>query len=132
MAGGEIIKNDLTPKQERFMVAMATSKSITEATKKAGIARVTGHKYLKDIKFKRAFRAYRSELMQQTTALLQSASIEAVGVLRSIMMDESISPYARQQSAQTILNVAYKAHELDDIVEMVEELEARFEGEPNN
>lgn len=45
------------------------------------------------------------------------------------MLDDSISPYARQQSAQTILSTAYKAHELDDIVEMVEELEARFEDE---
>ncbi|QBX07300.1 hypothetical protein JavanS130_0019 [Streptococcus satellite phage Javan130] len=109
------------------MAAMVTSKTITEAAERAGIGRVTAHKYLKDIIFKRAFRRYRSELMQQTTALLQSASIEAVEVLREIALDKSISPYARQQSAQTILNAAYKAHELDDIVEMVEELEARFE-----
>ncbi|GFG47747.1 hypothetical protein ScFU97_10860 [Streptococcus canis] len=121
------IDKSLTPKQEKFMAAMVTSKTITEAAERAGIARVTAHKYLKDITFKRAFRRYRSELMQQTTALLQSASIEAVEVLREIALDKSISPYARQQSAQTILNAAYKAHELDDIVEMVEELEARFE-----
>lgn len=111
------------------MAAMVTSKTITEAAERAGIGRVTAHKYLKDITFKRAFRRYRSELMQQTTALLQSASIEAVEVLREIMLDKSISPYARQQSAQTVRNAAYKAHELDDIVEMVEELEARFEDE---
>lgn len=111
------------------MAAMVTSKTITEAAERAGIGRVTAHNYLKDITFKRAFRRYRSELMQQTTALLQSASIEAVEVLREIMLDKSISPYARQQSAQTVLNAAYKAHELDDIVEMVEELEARFEDE---
>lgn len=121
------IEHGLTPKQEKFMVAMVTSKTITEAAERAGITRGTAHRYLKDITFKKVCRRYRSELMQQTTSLLQSASIEAVEVLRNIMLDDSISPYARQQSAQTILNAAYKAHELDDIVEMVEELEARFE-----
>lgn len=65
--------------------------------------------------------------MQQTTAHLQSASIEAVDVLREIMNDSTVSPYARQQSAHSILTLAYKAHETTDIIEMVEELEAKFE-----
>ncbi|QBX07447.1 hypothetical protein JavanS152_0010 [Streptococcus satellite phage Javan152] len=105
------------------------SNGIQEATKKAGISRSTGYKYLKDVTFKRLYRQYRTDLLQQTTAQLQSASVEAVNVLKEIMNDKSISPYARQQSAQSILTLAYKAHELDDVVEMVEELEARFEDE---
>lgn len=103
------------------------SNGIQEASKKAGISRSTGYKYLKDVTFKRLYRQYRTDLMQQTTAHLQSASIEAVNVLREIMNDPTISPYARQQSAHSILTLAYKAHETTDIIEMVEELEAKFE-----
>ncbi|RFE00917.1 hypothetical protein ADO06_01790 [Streptococcus parauberis] len=43
------------------------------------------------------------------------------------MNDSTVSPYARQQSAHSILTLAYKAHETTDIIEMVEELEAKFE-----
>lgn len=105
---------------------MIVSNGVNDATKKAGISRSTGYKYLKDITFKRIYRQYRTDLMQQTTAQLQNASIEAVNVLREIMNDPDVSPYARQQSAQTILTMAYKAHETTDIIEMVEDLEAKF------
>lgn len=109
------------------MHALMTSKGVLEASEKAGISRSTGYNYLKDVTFRRIFRQYRTDLMQQTTAQLQSASMEAVSVLREIMNDRTVSPYARQQSAQSILTLAYKAHETDDILEMVEEMEARFE-----
>ena len=111
------------------MMALLTSNTIVEASQKAGISKATGFNYLKDIKFKRYYRKYRTDLMQQTTAHLQAASIEAVNVLRGFMNDPDISPYARQQSAQTILSMAYKAHETTDIIEMVEELEAKFNNE---
>ncbi|MBF0844601.1 replication protein [Streptococcus danieliae] len=111
------------------MLALLNSKTIDEASKKAGIGRTTGHKYLKSVKFRKAYREARSDVMQQATALLQSASREAVEVLREIMNDHTISPYARQQSARTILEFGYKAHENEHILEVIEELEARFEDE---
>ncbi|WP_303973924.1 replication protein [Streptococcus merionis] len=121
----------LTPKQEKFLLALMTSKTIDEATQKAGIARTTGYNYMKSLTFRRAYRKARTDIVQQTTALLQSASIEAVEVLREIMLDKSVSPYARQQSAQTVLTMAYKAHEVENVLEVVEELEARFD-EPSD
>ncbi|MGT2800413.1 hypothetical protein JavanS292_0005 [Streptococcus satellite phage Javan292] len=111
------------------MLALLESKSVEEAAKKAGIGRTTGHGYLKSLTFRRAYREARNNVMQQATALLQSASTEAVEVLREIMLDESVSPYARQQSARTILEFGYKAHENENILEVIEELEARFEDE---
>lgn len=108
------------------MLALATSPSIVKACEVAGIARSTGQKYLKLVTFRRAFREYRSELMQQTTTQLQTASLEAVQVLRRIMLDDTVSPYARQQAAQTILTTAYKAHEIESVHEVLEEYEMRF------
>ena len=42
------------------------------------------------------------------------------------MLDRNISPYARQQSAQTILNMAYKSVETVEVMEQIEILEARL------
>lgn len=97
-----------------------------EACQKAGIARSTGQKYLKSVTFRRAFREYRSELLRQTTTQLQTASLEAVQILRGIMLDDTVSPYARQQAAQTILTTAYKAHGIESVHEVLEEYEMRF------
>ncbi|WP_449460351.1 replication protein [Streptococcus suis] len=117
--------SSLTAKQEKFMLALMTAPTVTEASKLAGIARSTGQKYLKDITFRRAYRQYRNDIMQQATGKLQNASIRAVEVLEEIMDDKTVSPYARQQAAQTILNMAYKANEQIDMLEMIEELEMR-------
>lgn len=111
------------------MLALLSSKTIEEATQKAGIGRTTGHNYLRSMTFRRAYRKARSEVMQQATALLQSASAEAVEVLQDIMHNQDVSPYARQQAARTILEFSYKAHENEHILEVIEELEARFEDE---
>ncbi|MGV3304344.1 replication protein [Streptococcus suis] len=108
------------------MFALMTAPTVTEASKLAGIARSTGQKYLKDITFKRAYRQYRTDIMQQAAGKLQNASIRAVEVLEEIMNDETVSPYARQQAAQTILNMAMKSHEVDNVLEIVEELELRI------
>ena len=116
----------LTPKQEKFMLALMSSANITEASKKAGISRTTGNRYIKDITFRKYYRQYRSDLMQQATGQLQKASTEAVNVLRQIMNDPEASEFARVQSAQTILNYGYRSHELENVLEVVEDLEAKF------
>lgn len=119
-------KQNLTPKQEKFMLALATSPSIVRACEVAGIARSTGQKYLKSVTFRQAWREYKSELMAQTTAQLQNTSLEAVQVLREIMLDDTVSPYARQQAAQTVLSMAYKSHEVESVQEVLEEYEIKF------
>lgn len=108
------------------MLALATSPSIVKACEVAGIARSTGQKYLKSVVFRKAWRDYKSELMAQTTAQLQNASLDAVQVLREIMLDANTSPYARQQAAQTVLSMAYKSHEVESVQEVIEEYEMRF------
>lgn len=42
------------------------------------------------------------------------------------MLDKTVSPYARQQSAQSILNMAYKVVEMVEVVEQLEVLEAKI------
>lgn len=120
---------ELNRRQENFLNAILEVGNVTEASKLANISRNTAYNYLKNVTFRRIYRERRNEMLKETTTRLQNASIQAVEVLIEIMNDTSISPYARQQSAQTVLSMAYKAVETTDIVEQVEELEARFESE---
>ena len=122
---------ELSRKQEIFMTNYLLTGNVTKASELSNVARKTGYRYLKDATFKRVYSERRSEQLKEATTLLQNASVEAVNVLRGIMLDEPLSPYVRQQSAQTILNMAYKAVETVEIVEQVEMLEARMLDEVN-
>ena len=99
----------VTPRQEKFALALMTSNKSEEARETVGISRTTVNKWQRDITFKRYYRELRLNAMQQTTARLQAVSMEAVEVLHNLMTDETVSPFVRQQSAKTILEVAYKA-----------------------
>ena len=116
----------VTPRQEKFALALMTSNTIEEARETVGISRTTVNKWQRDITFKRYYRELRLNAMQQTTARLQAVSMEAVEVLHNLMTDETVSPFVRQQSAKTILEGAYKAHETGDILEVVEEIKAEL------
>lgn len=62
--------------------------------------------------------------MQQVTGKLQQASDDAVKVLEDVMHDkENSTPSARVQSAKTVLEMAYRSIDIDDIQERIEELE---------
>ncbi|HEM6117141.1 TPA: replication protein [Streptococcus suis] len=116
----------LTRRQEKFLNAILINGNISQVSQELGISRNTAYNYLNDVTFRRIYRERRNEMLKRTTTMLQSASIEAVKVLQEIMLDESVSPYARQQSAQTILSMAYKANEQTEILEMIEELEIKM------
>ncbi|HEL0647940.1 replication protein [Streptococcus equi subsp. zooepidemicus] len=120
----------LTKRQENFLANLLLTGNVAKASELSNITRKTGYEYLKSATFKRVYRERRSEQLKEATALLQNASIEAVEVLRDIMKDETVSPYARVQSAQTILTTAYKAVETVEIVEQLEVLEAKLLDEP--
>ncbi|CYU63864.1 TPA: replication protein [Streptococcus suis] len=120
----------LTKRQENFLANLLLTGNVAKASELSNITRKTGYEYLKSATFKRVYRERRSEQLKEATALLQNASIEAVEVLRDIMKDETVNPYARVQSAQTILTTAYKAVETVEIVEQLEVLEAKLLDEP--
>lgn len=119
---------ELTKRQENFLEHLLLTGNVTQASRLAGISRNTGYTYLKKEVFRRVYRVRRAEQLKETTTLLQHASIKAVKILEDIMLDETVSPYARQQAAQSILNTVYKAVDTVEVLEMVEDLETKIEG----
>ena len=119
----------LTKRQESFLGNLLLTGNVSKASELSNITRQTGYGYMKNATFKKIYRERRSEQLKESTALLQNASIEAVEVLRNIMNDETVSPYARVQSAQTMLTTAYKAVETVEFVEQLEILETKLSDE---
>lgn len=115
---------ELNIRQDRFLKALLESSSVDEATKKANITRATGYKYLKDKRFMEEYRNLRRDAMQQVTTRLQQASVEAVDVLKEVMNDKDAPAASRVSSAKNVLDVAYRAFELDDLQEVLAEVEA--------
>lgn len=116
----------LNKRQEAFLANLLLTGNVAKASELANIAKGTGYEYLKNATFKRIYRERRSEQLKETTALLKNASIKAVNVLTGIMEDETVSPYARVQASNTVLQMAYKAVETLEVVEQLEMLEAKL------
>ncbi|HFI0833964.1 TPA: replication protein [Streptococcus suis] len=116
----------LNKRQEAFLTNLLLTGNVAKASELANIAKGTGYEYLKNATFKRIYRERRSEQLKETTALLKNASIKAVNVLTGIMEDETVSPYARVQASNTVLQMAYKAVETLEVVEQLEMLEAKL------
>ncbi|HFI0048515.1 TPA: replication protein [Streptococcus suis] len=116
----------LNKRQENFLANLLLTGNVAKASELANITRGRGYEYLKNATFKRVYHERRSEQLKEATALLKHASIKAVKVLTDIMEDETVSPYARVQSAQSVLSMAYKAVETVEVVEQLEMLEAKL------
>lgn len=122
--GGETMADMLNQRQDKFLRALFETDTIEKACEVAGINKNTGFKYLKDETFLKEYRAIRQEIMRQVTSRLQRVSDDAVKVLEDVMHDkENSTSSSRVQSAKTILDVAFRSIEMDDMQERIEAIE---------
>ena len=80
---------------------------------------------MKDGDFLTAYRAARREAVSQTVGHLQGACSIAVVALADISQDVSCAASARVSAARTVLELALKGVELEDLAVWVEELESQ-------
>lgn len=117
----------LSKKQADFLLALLNSDSIVEASKKAGIANQTAHKYLNDPTFKEEYRKIRREAFEQATSKIVDSVDEAVEVLREVMRDKEEVGATRVQASRTILANAFKSYEMQEVEERLERIESLLE-----
>jgi transposase-like protein len=110
-------------KQEEAIVALLTQRNIDEAAKAAGIAPNTLLKWMKQPEFDTAYREARRATFRQSVARLQQASGAAVSTLLKIMVDATAPHSTRVRAADSVLDHAAKAIEIEDIEVRVSELE---------
>ena len=114
-------------KQEEAIAALLTQRNIDEAAKTIGIAPNTLLKWMKEPGFDAAYREARRLAFRQSVARLQQASGAAVSTLLKVMLDVNAPHSTRVRAADSVLDHAAKAIEIEDVEARVSDLERAAE-----
>src|ERR1035438_738815 len=112
-----------TRKKEEAIAALLTHRSIEEAAKAIGIGTQTLLRWLKVPEFDAAYRQARRAAFSQSTARRQQATSAAVSTLLKIMVDTGAPPSVRVRAADSVLDHAKQAIEIEDVEVRVAALE---------
>jgi hypothetical protein len=110
-------------KKEDAIVALLTHRTMDEAARSVGIGTNTLLRWMEEPEFKTAFLEARRSAFSQAIARMQHASGTAVSVLLKTMIDPATPASTRVRAADSVLNHAAKAIELEDIEVRLCELE---------
>ena len=115
--------NGISRKQDTAIGALLSRPTILAAAESVGVGESTLRRWLKDGDFLTAYRAARREAVSQAIGHLQGACSVAVMALTDISQDVNCPASARVSAARTVLELALKGVELEDLAVRVEELE---------
>ena len=114
---------ELKPKQEEAILALLTNRTVEDAARAVTITPRTLYRWLREPGFDAAYRQARRTAFGQCTARLQQASSAAVSVLLKVLVDPATPAAVKVRAADSVLNHAAKALEIEDIAARVVELE---------
>lgn len=122
----------LTERQRRYVEARATSPTITEAARLAGLSERHARRLEQQPQVRSAIQAQRDEVCQQSLDLLAVASSQAVAALpaalaalKSIVADTATPPAARAAAARVLLDAALRLVDASDLAAQLAALEER-------
>ena len=122
----EAVREILTPKQERAIAALITSKTLEEAAQRAGVSPRTLYRWQhEDPLFQVEWRSARRAALDAGLAALQSGVGEAVQVLRESLKERN--PHVRIRAALGLLEHGLAANaqlELEARLKALEEQDA--------
>jgi hypothetical protein len=121
---------DLTPEQEQGIAALITQPTIAKAAEAAGVSERSLYRWLREEKFRLAYRNARRQVFSQAIALSQKYTPIAVNVLAKVMTDPAANNAAKVSAASAVLKFGRESIELDDLVERIEKLETQSEAKP--
>lgn len=116
-----------TRKKEEAIAALLSQRNIEEAAKSIGIGTQTLLRWLKVPEFQTAYLDARRAAVAQSSARLQQATSAAVSTLLKIMVDTNTPPSVRVRAADSVLDHAKQAIELEDVEVRVAALEQAAE-----
>lgn len=119
-----IAENGKNRKWESAIASLLSCPTIAEAAKTAGVSEPTLLRWLKDEEFSAEYRTARRQTVEVAIGLLQKASGAAVTTLVSIMQDEEKPGSVRVSAARSVLDMAFKGIELQDMEVRLAALEA--------
>ena len=115
-------------KKEQAIAALLTERNVDEAARSVGVSTATLMRWQKDPEFQTAYREARSDAFGQCIARLQKASSAATTTLLNIMVDRTAPPACRLRAAESVLSLATKATEMEEVIGRLLELERKVDG----
>lgn len=115
-------------RKEKAIQALLVTPTLKEAAKLSCLSLSTLNRYLKDPKFKKQYREARKQTMETATGQLQAGSREAVHALMEIIRNPKTKDYAKVQACSKVIEMAYKALEMETALDIQERLEELEEG----
>ena len=121
------LSEKLGRKKEAAILALLSQRNVEEAARVSGVGARTLYRWIKEPDFDAAYRAARRAAFSQSAARLQQMCAAAVSTLGKIMIDPNAPAASRVRAADSVLDHAAKAIELEDIEARVSELERTAE-----
>jgi hypothetical protein len=118
-------------KQEAAIAALLSQRTIEDAARVAGVGTRTLFRWLEVPEFREAYLQARRQTFGQGSARLQQATGAAVSVLLTLMLDGNAPAATRARAAHSVLDLAAKSLELEDLEVRLQRLE-QIEREKNS
>ncbi len=110
-------------KKEAAIAALLSQRTIEDAARAANIGVNTLLRWLKDPGFAAEYRTARRAAYGHAIARLQQGSGAAAAILLKLMLDPATPASTRARAAESVLDRAHKAIELEDLDARLTELE---------
>lgn len=108
---------------EQLVVAMLQHPALEKAAAAAGPSSSTAWRISKTPEFQEAFAQARRKEFDQSVSRLQYGSSAAVNTILRVMSDRRVPPGSRLRAADSVVNHAARAIQLQDLAARVEQLE---------
>ena len=111
---------------ERAALALLEHPTVAEAARSVDVSETTLYRWMNETEFRDVYRAARREVVRHSVARLQRACRTAVDTLQAVMESGESPASSRVTAARAVLEMAFKAVELEDIEERLAALEERL------
>ena len=114
---------DMGAKKEAAILALLSARSIEDAARTAGVPARTLSRWMKEKGFQAACRRARRLAFHQQLGRLQQASGAVVTTLLKLAVDGTAPPAVRARACCSVLTLATRAFETEDLEARIAELE---------
>lgn len=113
-------------KQDLAILALMTENTLKEAAGKVGIGETTLWRWMQEDGFKEKYQDAKRQTVSHVTARLRHSMTIAIDTLIEIAENKKAQAMARVVASKTLLENGFKAVEMEDLQERVEQLEEQF------
>ena len=111
-------------RKEKAILALLDGATILETSVQAGVSKKTLFKWLQELEFQQRLEQEKNNIRDKDINLLKSTLGDAIKTVRVLLRSQSES--VRLEASRTLLEYGFKAIELSEIVERIQELEHMF------